>query len=214
MNAITTHEEVNQKSQTKQYKVLRIDTCSEQSGAINTQLAKLIVQKLTERIPSDSVNHHMLGSIPVEQLNEELFEGVYLRASCRSHAQSRAIDQALILVKELLEANVLVFSVPVYPFGIQRNFKAYMDIISRLSQTGLINRDDFTSTMSHKKVFLITNDTDASDDQQGNGSCHARHLLSFLGVRDPEVFSLSRGTKTEDLEYVLISKQVELELLV
>ena len=154
MNTGTVPNLTDVRSETTDYHILRVDTSSEQSGSINARLTDFLIQNLEERVGQFTTQNHFLSTLPIEVVNDDLFEGIYLQSECRNREQIKAIESAMLLANDLKKADILVFNIPVYSFGIPRNFKAYLDIVARLSHSDLLDESGFHSIMAGKKVFF------------------------------------------------------------
>ena len=191
--------------------VLRIDTNTNRSSSVNARLTDLIVDKVKEKAPKAAFSDRYLSQLSLETISEDFFEGICLQASKRTHKQTEALHTAEMLTSELLESDIIVFNVPVYPFGIQKSFKTYMEIILRCCQSRLIADDDIRTALAMKKVVLVTNDeTETSINKEYNHSysSSAQHLLSFLGIVRAEVYAINRNAKWNDRSARLLREQV------
>ena len=62
-------------------------------------------------------------------------------AEQRTPDQTAALELSARLADELLDADVLLFAVPMYNFGVSQHFKAWVDqVIAEIEQTRLTER--------------------------------------------------------------------------
>lgn len=95
------------------------------------------------------------------------------------------MDYSDILIKEIREADILVFGVPMYNFGIPSTLKAYFDHIARAGVTFRYTDQGPEGLIDDRPVYILAargglyagtaNDTQTP---------YLRTFLGFLGLKD------------------------------
>ena len=120
--------------------LFRLDASIRKEGSVSRAIADIVEATWRQDNPDEVVTRRHIGLDPVpstswaasvfadrahpESLNEE---------------QSGAVALATTLVDELLDAEALLFAVPLYNFGVSQHFKAYVDLAltdPRLASSG------------------------------------------------------------------------------
>ena len=117
-------------NQEAQYDFFRLDASIRVDGSHSRALGDLVEHEWTLAHPGDTVIRRHLGTDPISSSAwPEAVSGAYVPAEDRSQAQADAAALAASLVDELVAADALVFSVPLYNFGVSQHFKTYVDLV-------------------------------------------------------------------------------------
>ena len=110
--------------------LFRLDASIRVDGSHSRALGDLVEHEWLRTHPGDMVVRRHLGSDPVpSNAWADAVGGAFIPAGDRSPAQREAAALAASLVDELVSADALVFSVPLYNFGVSQHFKTYVDLV-------------------------------------------------------------------------------------
>jgi FMN-dependent NADH-azoreductase len=110
--------------------LFRLDASIRSEGSVSRQIADLVEQGWRENHPSDQVVSRHLGADPIPATAwPAAVAAAGIPATERSTDQRSAVALAARLVDELVDAEALLFAVPLYNFGVSQHFKAYVDLV-------------------------------------------------------------------------------------
>jgi FMN-dependent NADH-azoreductase len=104
----------------------------------------------------------------------------------RTAEQQAVADYSDALIEEIRRADVVVFGVPMYNFGIPSTLRAYFDHIGRAGVTFRYTENGPVGLLTGKKVYVFI--ARGGMYQAGNDAqtAYVRQFLSFIGLDDIE----------------------------
>jgi FMN-dependent NADH-azoreductase len=110
--------------------LFRLDASIRTEGSVSREIADLVEQSWREGHPTESIVRRHVGSEPIPST---YWAGAvfapYTPAEKLSDEQKAAVALAATLADELIEADALLFAVPLYNFGVSQHFKTYVDLL-------------------------------------------------------------------------------------
>ena len=108
--------------------LFRLDASIRSQGSVSRALADVVEASWREARPDAPVTHRDLGVEPLDARAWAL--AVTARqVPTPSVEQRAAVDLATELVDELIDADALLFAVPLYNFGISQHVKTWVDLV-------------------------------------------------------------------------------------
>ena len=151
----------------------------------SSQLSQQFIQRLLQLQPDAEVISHDLGRDPVPHLNAEVFQGFMLESSERNANQKTAVGLSDQLISELKRADILVFGLPMYNFGIPSTLKAYFDYIARAGITFKYTENGAVGLLEGKKAFVLaTRGGLYKGTPLDTETKYMTDFLAFLGIND------------------------------
>ena len=158
-------------------KLLHIDSSALGANSVTRELTAAVVARWQDRVPGLQVRYRDLDANPVPHLTG------------RSLAQAdpaEAADAAEVL-KQFLEADVVVIGAPMYNFAVPSTLKAWIDRVTVAGTTFRYTENGPEGLAGGKRVIVAS----------GRGGVHIgapsdfqepflRHIFGFLGIRDVE----------------------------
>lgn len=130
-----------------------------------------------------------IGREPPPFVSEAWVEGAFTPADQHSPAARAAIAVSNAYVDELLAADQLVITTPIYNLSLPAALKAWIDQIVRFGRTFTKNADGFAGLATGKRAFVIV--SSGSDFRPGTPGGAYNHLepylravLGFIGITD------------------------------
>jgi FMN-dependent NADH-azoreductase len=137
--------------------ILHLDASPRGERSHSRQLSGEFVAAWQAVHPNDTVTYRDIGHEPVPPVSEAWIAAVYSAPEDHTPEQQKAIAVSDLLVKELLDADIYVFGVPMYNFNVPAPFKAYIDQIVRPGQTVLFDPvAGAKGTLTSKKIVVLT----------------------------------------------------------
>jgi FMN-dependent NADH-azoreductase len=171
----------------KALKILRIDSSGRQHGSSSRALADELVAALADRYGQvQLVKRDLAESIP--HVDQAWIEANFTPEENRSDSQRKVLSFSDLLVEELKEAEVLVFGVPIYNFGVPAAMKAWVDMIARARLTFAYTENGPVGLLREKKAFIVVASGGVGVDSPVDfATPYMRQALKFVGITDIEV---------------------------
>jgi FMN-dependent NADH-azoreductase len=138
--------------------------------------------------PDAQVVERDLDANPVPHVTSASLAGIGRQAAEGAQfEQARALQEELIA--EVFAADVLVFGLPLYNFGIPSTLKAWFDYVARAGTTFQYSANGPEGLVIGKKAIVAHARAGKYDDAAGFpfALSHLKALLAFVGVTDVDV---------------------------
>jgi FMN-dependent NADH-azoreductase len=110
--------------------LLRVDAGIRVVGSSSRAIADIVQESWAATVSGSAVVHRDVGLDPVPATYFSAgVEGALLPDTARTEEQRLALKLAAELVDELDAADALLFTVPLYNFGVSQHFKSYIDLV-------------------------------------------------------------------------------------
>jgi FMN-dependent NADH-azoreductase len=194
--------------------LLRIDS-SPRSASISTKLTGEFVEKWKQQHPDGRVIHHNTTIENLPFVDESTIGAFYTPDEARSSDQKKLLALSDKLVDELIAAEVVVFGVPMWNFGIPASLKAWVDLIVRVGRTFARSANGYASLLpAGKKAYIFTarggsyaagTPFNAFDHQEP----YLRSFLGFLGIHDVTFIHAENQSRGEEASLAGVTKAEE-----
>ena len=168
--------------------LLHIDSSVRVAASQSRKLANQFVGLWKQSNAQATITYRDVNANPPPHPTEAYTVANYTPADLRTDAMKLALADSDALIDELIAANMIVFSIPMYNFSIPSTFKAYIDNLVRVGRTFNVGADgQFVGLLKGKKVIIIT----TRGAMYGQGSPIAaldyqepylRTVLGFMGL--------------------------------
>ena len=163
--------------------LLQIKTSLFSDSGESSRLANRFVVAWQAAHPSGRVVVRDLARDPVPHLDAERFGAFVTKPEDRTTAQTEVLRYSDALIKELKEAAVVVFGVPMYNLGIPSTLKAYFDHIARAGVTFRYTERGPVGLITGKKTFVFAaRGGRYSGTPLDTQTPYLRNVLTFLGM--------------------------------
>ena len=131
--------------------LFRLDASFRIEGSHSRAVGDLVEQAWLENNPEETITRRHLGTDPIPSTAwAAAVTAAYVPEDERTAEQRDAVALAATLVDELVEADALLFAVPLYNFGVSQYFKTYVDLVIADPRMG-----PGTTTLSGKAAELV-----------------------------------------------------------
>lgn len=194
-------------------KILHIDASPRGERSISRQLAAEARDMLSRAYPDLSVVYRDVGRDTIPHLTEAWIEGAYAAPDERTPAARDAIALSDQLVDELLAAELVLISSPMYNFTVPSSLKAWIDHVVRPGRTFSA---DMKGLARDRKVIVIT--ARSGDYSPGTPLAAYDHqeptlrtVFGFIGITDLSfVHAQGISSKGDARERALTTARAEL----
>ncbi len=181
----------------KKPSLLRIDSSARIEASHSRALADSVVARLLELHPDCRVTQRDLALAPVPHITDTTIAGFYGGES------SPGLELSDHLIAELLQADIILLSVPVYNFTIPSSLKAWVDHVVRMNHTFAVDSatGGFVGLLGGKHVVIcaaygVAGYHDGPLASVDHLLPYLRDLFGFLAVADFTSFAIE-GSSTE-----------------
>ena len=181
------------------------------------QLADHLIARVKSANPAAVINVRDIGAQPIPYFDGNTAGALFTPADARTVEQQRLVELSDTLVAEVMQADRIVFAVPVYNFNLPAQFKSYLDHLARAGVTFRYTPEGVPEGLiKGKQVFVLTaRGGKAEGTPSDTMTPYLRQMLSFLGMNDVN-FIAAEGMAMGEvaaLEGVTVAKQRIDELL-
>lgn len=189
--------------------VLRVDASARINGSITRQLADHLVAGMQAHAPHLAVTRRDVAQgLPF--VDEAWVNANLTDPDQRSDAHRETLAGSDTLVAEVIAADVLIISTPVYNFGVPASLKAWVDQIARARLTFRYTEQGPKGLLSDKKVYILTA---TGGTEVGSAIDFAtpwlKFVLGFLGITDVDVIAADRGMTRGDAALHSAMRQID-----
>jgi FMN-dependent NADH-azoreductase len=109
--------------------LFRLDASIMPTTSASRALGDLVEAAWTSAHPDSAVTRRDVGSAPIDaQIWQAAVTGAPTPEADRTPLQRSALTTATTLADELLDADALLFAVPLYNYGVSQHFKTWFDV--------------------------------------------------------------------------------------
>ncbi len=149
----------------------------------SSRLASRFVERWRVGHPGATVLLRDLGRDPVPHLDAGRFAAFLAKDEVRDAAQKAAVAYSDMLIAELKRADVIVFGLPMYNFGVPSVLKAYFDHVARAGVTFRYTERGPVGLLGGKQAYVFA----ARGGQyvgtpRDTQTAYVRQFLGFLGI--------------------------------
>ncbi|CCH85572.1 Acyl carrier protein phosphodiesterase [Modestobacter italicus] len=110
--------------------LFRLDASIRVEGSASREIADIVEREWRAGNPDAPVTRRHVGTEPIPATTwGAAVAGSYLPAEERTAEQAEALALAATLTDELVDAEALLFAVPLYNFGVSQHLKSWVDLV-------------------------------------------------------------------------------------
>jgi len=172
--------------------ILNINSSSNRQNSISTSYAEKLINRIkdVESVVNVKARHTTYSDLPF--LNEEMLASLFVKGE-RTAEQEKALKTSQQLIDEILDADTIIISAPIYNFSVPASLKAYFDLIARAGLTFQYTENGPVGLLNGKKAYVIVSSggTEIDSDIDFAGR-YIKHFLGFIGISDIEMIKLDQ----------------------
>ncbi len=167
--------------------LLHIESSLFAEGGVSSLLSRELVATLKAKHNLE-VTHLEFAKNPVPHFDANVIAALTAQANALTPEQKPLLDYANTQIELVQKADVLVFGVPMYNFGVPSMLKAWLDFIARAGVTFKYTEQGPVGLLHNKKAYIVTtrggiHKESATDSQIP----FLKTFLGFIGITDVEV---------------------------
>lgn len=197
--------------------ILHLDASARGGSSHSRQISGEFVEAWLQAHPGDTVTSRDIGHQPIPHVTEEFIGAMYTPVDSRTPEQIELLKLSDEMITELKSADIYVFGIPMYNFGVPSVFKAYIDNVARAGET--FNPATYEGLLKNKKLFVVT-----ARGGGGYGPGEAReaynsqdptirNVFGFLGVSDVAFIHVNNTNRGEESVAALAEAREQIKTL-
>lgn len=173
-------------------KILVIESSPNGTFSMSKKVSETLLKKVTEKYNGEvSVRTRDLNTSPVPHLSGLTVQAMFTPPDTRPPELASAIELSDLLTDELLWADEIILSVPMWNFSLPSVVKAWIDHVSRAGRTFSFGPEGLVGLAKGKKVYLVI----ASGSVFSTGAFapfdqlapYVKTFFGFIGITDVSV---------------------------
>ncbi|HEY0858169.1 MAG TPA: NAD(P)H-dependent oxidoreductase [Albitalea sp.] len=193
--------------------ILQINSSARADQSQSSRLARGIVERLQQAHPGARLTVRDLGRTPHPELGEAALAALFTPAGQRTPEQAARVAQDDALIAELQSADVIVFGVPMYNFGVSAQLKNWIDAVARSGVTFRYTEKGPVGLVQGKKVYVaLTRGGLYRNTPADTQVPYLRNVFAFLGMTDVQFIyaeGLAMGAEAEQKALASAQSQIE-----
>jgi FMN-dependent NADH-azoreductase len=168
--------------------LLHIDA-SPRDSSDSRGLADLFVREWTRKNRLGIVVHRPVGRDPPPHVTQDWITGVHTPPEARTPTQQEAVAVSDRLADELLSADVILLSTPMYNLTVPSTLKAYIDQVVRIGKTVKLEDGALRGQAVGKTMYVVA--AHGGSYPKGSPMASLNHLepylrtvFGFIGITD------------------------------
>lgn len=172
-------------------RLLHIESSPRQAGSASRDLASTFLRTLRIHLPDLTIVRRDLTQDPPPPIDEPWAHALFLDPAEHTEEMQASLEPSEIYIRELCEADLYVFSMPMHNFTVPANLKCYIDHSLRPGRTFAVGPKGTRGLLKGKRALVITarggyyKEADPKSDFQ---EPYMRKVFSFIGVEDVHFF--------------------------
>ncbi|MFC7290562.1 FMN-dependent NADH-azoreductase [Hirschia litorea] len=168
--------------------ILRIDASARHTGSVSRNLVDAVLDRLASKNNVHIQRRDVANGLPL--IDEEWVGANFTPVEARTQNQRNALALSDTLVRELQDADVIVFGLPIYNFSVPASLKAWIDLVARAGVTFKYTNNGPEGLLENKQaiVVLVSGGT-ISGSEIDFATPYIRHVLGFMGIFDVKIIT-------------------------
>lgn len=188
-------------------KILTVDISPNGEQSASRNVASYLLNQLKKK--DSAIVTRDLARHPLPHLDGKTIQAFFTPLDARSPELKEAIKISDLLVDEVLAADAIIISTPMWNFGPPSVLKAWIDHIIRAGRTFSFTSEGLVALATGKKVFVVMSSGSVFSEgffaPMDALTVSLKSALGFIGLTDVE-FIRVEGTNTPETRDTAIQK--------
>ncbi len=190
------------------YKLLRIDASSNPQLSTSGKLADHFQGLLQQQQPGLEITRRDIAQ-GLPMINQDWIAASFTQEEERNESQHQQLQLSDQLIEELVVADHVLLSTPMYNFSVPSTLKAWIDLIARAGKTFQYTADGPQGLLHNKPVTIIvsTGGTPVNSAMDFLTD-YLQHIFRFIGIQDISVIAADRMNIDADSSFQNATVQI------
>lgn len=193
-------------------RILHLISSMQGKESYSIKLGHAIIDKIQEKYPGSTLEELNLVDIEIPHLNPAVLRTFFIPGDQLTEEDKASIRFSDEVVKQLMEADIIVIGAPLYNFTIHSALKAWIDHVTRAGITFGYSENGPVGMVTGKKIYVAMSSGGVYSEGPGkNNDFVAPYLnafLGFLGMTDQTVFR-AEGLKVPGVKEHAMERAIE-----
>lgn len=193
-------------------KILHISTSPNGNSSFSIRLGNAIAQQLIEAYPGSEVKTTDLTADPFPHLDPVLVKAIRTKEDEQTASDKILLQRSNEAINDIMEADTIIVSLPLFNFGIPSVLKTWLDHILRAGVTFKYTENGPVGLVTGKKLYIALASGGVYSQGPTQAYDHAvpylTDVLNFIGITDITV-SRAEGTGIPALKNTALEKAIE-----
>jgi FMN-dependent NADH-azoreductase len=187
-------------------KVLRVDSSLNPGSSVSRALADRFQARLESQGPTEITYRDVAQGI--ERITSDWVEANITPIDQRNEQHEQSLAYSDGLVAELMDADILLISSPIYNFGVTADMKAWTDNICRAGVTFRYTEHGPRGLIEGKKAYVVlaSGGTPVNSEIDFCGR-YLKQILNFLNITDQTFFTAEQLRKFDPIPIVAAAEK-------
>ena len=179
-------------------RILEISASARDEGSMSRLLTRDLLQALEDRHGDIEVTRRNVAEgLPF--VDADWVVATNTPAEERSEAQRRTLAFSDELVREIMDADILVIGAPIYNFSVPASLKAWIDLSARVRLTFKYTENGPVGLLEGKKAYVLTPSGGVPVGSPVDfATPYLRHALGFVGITDVHIVGAHGADRGND----------------
>jgi FMN-dependent NADH-azoreductase len=178
--------------------LLKIDASSRNGGSHSRELADAFTAEWRKAHPAGRVVVRDLVAKPIPHISDATIAGFYTPEAQRDTPLKQALALSDELIAEVMAADTILVSAPIYNFTVPSALKAWIDQVSRIGVTFSFDGKSFEGLVKGKRVYFALAYGLPAEPATDMLRPYLQLLFGFLGMTEMNFITVE-GTVTEQV---------------
>ncbi len=189
-------------------RILRIDSSARKTGSVTRSLADETLNRLAELTPVNIVDRDVASGLPF--VDEAWVNANFTPSEARTAADKAKLAFSDELVEELMTADTVVISTPIYNFGVPATLKAWIDMIARAGVTFRYTENGPVGLLEGKRaIILVASGGTPVGSPVDFATPYLKQALAFVGITDVSVIASDAMSQDTEAKRQDASNQIK-----
>lgn len=193
-------------------RILHLISSIQGKESYSIKLGEAIVEKIQEKYTGSIVEELNLVDIEIPHLTPAVLGTFFIPGDRLTKEEKESIRFSDKVVKQLLDADIIVIGAPLYNFTIHSSLKAWIDHITRAGITFGYDENGPVGKVTGKKVYVAMSSGGVYSEGPGKANDfvapYLKSFLGFLGMTNLTVFR-AEGLKVPGVKEHAMEKAID-----
>jgi FMN-dependent NADH-azoreductase len=172
-----------------QLSILRVDASARSDGSVSRQLGDEVIQALSAGNELTVLTRDLANAAP-GFVDSDWIAANTTPTNQRNEKQKADLSLSDQLVSELMSADVLLITTPIYNFSVPASLKAWIDMIARAGLTFRYTENGPVGLLENKRAIVTLASGGTSVDSPIDfATPFLRHIMGFIGIHQVDVIA-------------------------
>jgi FMN-dependent NADH-azoreductase len=193
-------------------RILHLISSIQDKESYSIKLGHAIIEKIQGKYQGSILEELNLVDIEIPHLNPAVLRTFFIPGDQLTEEEKESIRFSDKVVKQLLDADIIVIGAPLYNFTIHTSLKAWIDHITRSGITFGYGENGPVGMVTGKKVYVAMSSGGVYSEGPGKANDfvapYLKAFLGFLGMTDLTVFR-AEGLKVPGVKENAMEKAID-----